>query len=714
MRKGNIRSRGLSQADTHKMAGISLAEVGIASHAAVAAAYVLLAFVVFRQWNRTLSGLIAAAAALATALWASAVTYELYAEAAIMAPARFLEILRTVGWLGLALSLLSWQGSHQVRFRRTLLLGSCVAIAAATAAVIAAAAELAGRFDPKLLQQIIFSGNLLLALIGLALVENILRNASRAQNWSVRYFGIGAGGLFAYDFYLYSDALLFHHLSPDLFIARGAADLLVAPLLAVFVMRNRQKGPQIAVSKRFVFHSATIVAAGLYLMVMAAAGYYVRSIGGSWSTFLQTIFFFGALVLLLVPISSSSVRGYLRVAIEKSFFQYKYDYREEWLRFIRTISSGGPDQRLGERVIEAVCTIVDSPEGGLWLRRDGDSFVLAGSWNLSRWNIAASGGPIPATSALARFLDRTQWIVSLDEFAAYTYRYEGLAELPDWLQPIGRAWLIVPLMHHDRLFGVMILGRPRSARDLNWEDYDILKTVGRQAASYLAQEETSEALAEARQFEAFNKRFAFVVHDIKNLVSQLSLILSNAAKHRANKEFQDDMIETVRQSVEKMNRMLKQLHAEPSWSEPKSPVELTALLRKVVDSQSQLGSSVDLDLQVERLSVVADEDRLKAVVEHLLQNAIEAVGADGSVRVRLSGEGRMAVLEVEDNGPGMDTEFVRQKLFRPFATTKGTGYGIGAYESREFARALGGQLDVTSEPGRGTVMRIKLPAAASG
>ena len=150
---------------------------------------------------------------------------------------------------------------------------------------------------------------------------------------------------------------------------------------------------------------------------------------------------------------------------------------------------------------------------------------------------------------------------------------------------VTRAWLIVPLVHHERLFGIMMLGRSRSAREVNWEDYDILKTVGRQAASYLAQEETSKALAEARQFEAFNKRFAFVVHDIKNLVSQLSLILSNAARHRANKAFQDDMIETVRQSVEKMNRMLKQLHAEPGWSEPKAAVELTSLLRKVVANQ---------------------------------------------------------------------------------------------------------------------------------
>ena len=355
------------------MAGISLLQVGIASHAAVAAAYLLLALLVIHRWKRALSGLIAAAAALLTALWATAVTYDLYTAATVATAVRLLEIARTGGWVALALSLLSATGPRRARVQRVLIVGSCAAVAAVTAA----ASEQTGYLDPELSKQVIFAGNLLLALVGLGLVENVLRNASRAQNWSVKYLCIGAGGLFAYDFYLYSDALLFHHLSLDLFIARGAADLLVAPLLAVFVLRNRQIGPRIAVSKRFVFHSATIVAAGLYLMVMAAAGYYVRSIGGSWSTFLQAVFFFGAMVLLLVPVSSSSVRGYLRVLIEKSFFKYKYDYREEWLRFIRAISSGEPDLNLRERMIEAVCNIVDSPEGGLWLRRDDDAYALA-------------------------------------------------------------------------------------------------------------------------------------------------------------------------------------------------------------------------------------------------------------------------------------------------------------------------------------------------
>ena len=234
--------------------------------------------------------------------------------------------------------------------------------------------------------------------------------------------------------------------------------------------------------------------------------------------------------------------------------------------------------------------------------------------------------------------------------------------------------------------------------------------MARQAASYLAEQAASEALLEARQFEAFNKRFAFVVHDIKNLASQLSLILSNAAKHSGNARFQSDMIETVRQSVDKMNRMLRQLHAQPEESAPPAAFALAPMLHLIVATRSELGPAITLELQTDRLEVAADEDRLKAVVEHLVQNAVDAVGADGRVQVRLTGDGGMAVIEIEDNGPGMDAEFVRDRLFHPFSTTKGVGYGIGAYESRDFANSLGGRLDVTSQPGHGTIMRMRLPA----
>lgn len=683
---------------------------GSASHSAAALGYFVLAVLaVARGPKSALAGLLLAVASFVTVLWAAATAYDLQGGMAIGPVAEILEIGRSISWAILLVSLLYWMPPVQRSTWTLLLAGVSLSIVALTFL----GWDIPALAENGLLPLVLIGGRLVLAVMGLGLVENLFRNAPASRRWGIKYLCFGTGALFTYDFFLYADAVLFHRISADLFAARGVTNLLAVPLFAVYAARDRKAGPEVDVSRNFVFRSATFVGAGLYLLVMAAAGYYVREFGGTWSGFLQAIFFFAAVLLLLVPLSSGSVRAHLRVAIEKSFFKYRYDYRNEWLRFIRTISSAESGQALPRRVIQAVGDIADSPDGGLWLRRSSDVYELAASWNLRRWNIASTDSAVPANCALVRFLEGTQWIVDLGEVATNPGRYEALSELPPWLKAAINAWLIVPLIHHERLLGFIVLGRPRASRQLSWEDFDILKTVGRQAASYLAEQQISEALAEAQQFETFNKRFAFVIHDIKNLVSQLSLMLSNAAKFSGNAQFQDDMLETVKQSVDKMNRMLKQLHAEPARHEQQKRVDLAPLLHRIVAGRENSGPAISLSLPIDKFAVSADEDRLRAIVEHLVQNAVEAVGTNGQVHVRLSGEGRMAVVEVEDNGPGMDDAFISERLFQPFSTTKDSGYGIGVYESRDFARSLGGGLDVKSSRGHGTIMRLRLPAISS-
>ena len=688
---------------------MELEYAGLLGHAGAAVGYGLLAVVVVHWWNNTLSGAILFAASLATAIWAAATALDLWGGALTGQVSGVLEITRSSAWLLLPLSLLNWVKPARRSTAAAALGALCVALAALTLMFTPTTGSGGGT---NAMQFLVIAGHVALPVIGLALIENLLRNSPRDYAWSVKYLCFGAGAIFAYDFFLYSDALLFRRLDAGLLLARGFTNLLAVPLFIVHATRARMVGPQITVSRRFVFHTATLIGAGLYLMTMAAAGYYVRQVGGTWSTFLQAVFFFGALLLLIIPIASGRFRAYLRVLIEKTFFKYKYDYRAEWLRFIHTISNTEEQSDLRHRVIRAVCDIVDSPEGALWVQRDAGRLSLAAGWNVSRWKLDDNEVMVPLASPLGTFLQRKQWILNLDEYTGRPTRYEGLAELPEWLRVLPHAWLVIPLLQHERLFGFMVLGRSRAERVVTWEDFDILKTVGQQAASHLAQQESDEALTEARQFEDFNKRFAFVAHDVKNLVSQLSLILRNSARHRGNAEFQDDMIETVRQSVDKLNRMLRQLHAKPAEL-PKS-VELSRLLRDVVAQRGRAEHPVSLDLQKVSARVAADEDRLKAVVDHLVQNALDAVGQNGRVAVRLRDLGAMAAVEIEDDGPGMDAEFIRERLFRPFVSTKDSGYGIGAYETREYARSLGGQLEVISRPGQGTIMRICLPTLDEG
>jgi putative PEP-CTERM system histidine kinase len=282
--------------------------------------------------------------------------------------------------------------------------------------------------------------------------------------------------------------------------------------------------------------------------------------------------------------------------------------------------------------------------------------------------------------------------------------------MPSWLRTLPDAWLIAPLILQERLHGFVVLARsPAVRRHFNWEDCDLLKTTGTQAASHLAQHAASQALAEARQFEAFNRLSTYVVHDLKNLISQLSLVVSNAARHRNNPLFVENVISTVENSVSKMNRLLVRMR-DGVQADSKKMVNLAKLLEEVVrDAQAAKPVPV-LECSTRDMAVTADRDRLASVMGHVIRNAQDASSEDGRVIVRLLKLNGHAVVEVEDNGCGMDDAFIRARLFRPFQTTKGdSGMGIGVYEAREFVRSLGGDIQVESKPGKGTIFRIQLP-----
>jgi putative PEP-CTERM system histidine kinase len=286
---------------------------------------------------------------------------------------------------------------------------------------------------------------------------------------------------------------------------------------------------------------------------------------------------------------------------------------------------------------------------------------------------------------------------------------QGAFGLPAWLDQLHDAWLITPLLYGDELIGFVILEAPRVKTEVNWEVRDLLKTAGRQAASYLAMKRTTEALLEARKFDAFNRMSAFVVHDLKNLVAQMQLMLRNAEKHHANPEFQRDMMETVENVVERMNKLMHQLRSGETPPENPRPLDLGALVRRVQATRAAGQKGLKLDAAA-GVVALGHEDRLERVIGHLIQNGFDAAGENARVDVRVFRDADRAVVEVADNGAGMSAEFVRDRLFKPFQTTKKTGMGIGAYESQQYVVSIGGRIDVQSEVSAGTRVRVILPA----
>lgn len=545
---------------------------------------------------------------------------------------------------------------------------------------------------------------LALAVYGLALVEQLFRNTTADSRWNVKPLGIGLAAAFAFDLYFHSTTLLFGGVDTDAFIARALAHTLVLPLIVLSFHRARARKLQVTLSRTAAFRTTTFAAAGLYLLAAAAAGYYVRYLGGSWGGALQLFVLFAALVLLLLLTFSGAMRARLRVLVDKHFFRYRYDYREEWLKFTRALSDEGDARQIGQQVIRGLADMVESPAGALWLREaDGERLTQA-----ALWNMPAATATEDADGPLAGFLQDSGWVIDLEEFRHRPGRYQGLA-LPDWLLQLPNAWLVVPLGTAGDLIGFVVLTTARAPLDVNWEVNDLLRTAGRQAAVFLARLQATEALLEARKFESFNRMSAFVVHDLKNIVTQLSLLLRNAERHGENAEFRRDMLLTVQHAVDRMRQLMLQLReGAPPVTAGHGGVPLAEVARRVQKAKAPQAPAIEVDIR-EPVVARGDEERLERVIGHLVQNALDATPADGRVWIAVGRDAGMAQVEVGDSGHGMPAGFVRERLFKPFQTTKPAGMGIGAYESRQYVRELGGDIGVESVENVGTRFRVRLP-----
>jgi putative PEP-CTERM system histidine kinase len=355
------------------------------------------------------------------------------------------------------------------------------------------------------------------------------------------------------------------------------------------------------------------------------------------------------------------------------------------------------------RSIHALADLVESPGGAQWWRDERGDFRQSG-----RWNMPSDLPTIPGDDPFIGFLARTGWVVDVQDFMRRRDAYPGM-EPPDWLLSLGNAWIVIPLPVADGLGGLVALTKPRTPVELNWEVLDLLKTAAKQAASVISQVRLAEALVEAQQFSAFNRMSAFVVHDLKNLVAQLSLMLKNAERHAANPEFQKDMRETIEHVVQRMQRLLLQLRSGTAPIENPAPVDVGAVIAGIKGAWGRQGRTVTASVGDE-LWAMGHTDRLERVLGHLVQNAFDAMEGRGTVDIEARQDGSFVLIEVRDHGKGMSPQFIRDELFKPFRSTKATGMGIGAYESQQYIQELGGRITVESEVGVGTRFCVSLPA----
>lgn len=548
---------------------------------------------------------------------------------------------------------------------------------------------------------------LLFCVGALFLVHNLYASASSATREMLRWPTSALALMWLYDLNLATVAYLGDTIPPWLVQGRALVMLLMVVLLALGLTRPADAG-RFSPSRSFAFSSFSLLAIGGYLVAMVLVTQSLGWLGSDLAWLVQAGFLALAGALALAVLPSPRLRGWLRVTLTKHLFQHRYDYRAEWLRFTDTLGRAGPQAPpLHQRIVQAVADITDSASGLLLLPADDGGMAPDATW---QW--AALQAPAMAISpAGTRFFEQSQFILDLDDLRAGRAGDVPAEACPPWLLAQADAWALVPLLHYERLVGLVLLSRPPVSRRLDWEDFDLLRVVGRQLASYLAEQASQDALGEAQRFDEFNRRIAFVMHDIKNLTSQLSLLARNAERHADNPEFRADMLVTLRNSAEKLEALLARLgRYRGQGTEPVVPVELNPVLRAIAARYASQHPIFVLDHAP--CKVLADREGLEQALVHLVHNAVEASPAESPVFLDLRPTKAGVTLEVVDSGPGMSAEFIRTRLFRPFTSSKPGGFGIGAFEARELVRAMGGRLDVESREGLGTRFLLSLPLAA--
>lgn len=677
--------------------------LGPISYATAAFGFAVLTVMLLLHWQRSLRGGLLIVASAVTCAWAVTLTWVAVAPGPVIVMV-LAELWRSAGWLAFLLVLL-YPAARLHPWLKGLLF--------ATAALIMTGAFGVGLvwLAPPLMEigairgLALFSGQAMaMAVAGVVLLEQLLRNASAPQRSSTKFLCAGLGIFFAYDLYLYSYILLYQQPDSASWQARGIINALAVPLILVSARRNADWQVPVYVSRGVVFHTAGMLLVGGYLLLLALGGYYVRDFGGSWGEFAQVVLMAGGLVVLLLLLSSDSLRRKLRVQISKHFFNRKYDYREQWLTLTDRLAEERGNQTPYQRAVEVVADVVESPSGLIW--RDGEQgFELCGSWRMT----APEAAVIPNEEPLVRFLHEVAWIVDLEELRSKPERYQNI-DLPRPIREISSAWTIVPLLHQETLTGFIVLTEPMSGTEIKWEDRDLMKTLGKQVASYLGQHENAQALAQARQFEAFNQFTAYLMHDLKNVVAQQSLIAENAEKHKDNPEFVNDAFATITDSVRRMERILDQMQRRQG-SQVIERVDVRQLLSEVVTRCSDRQPRPALGELATKGVVETDREELTMVITHLVRNAQDATEPSGMVCVEaVTEQDQYVLISITDDGSGMSESFIQNQLFKPFHTTKSVkGMGIGAHQAKEFARRHNGRLSVSSQIGHGSTFRLKLP-----
>lgn len=561
-------------------------------------------------------------------------------------------------------------------------------------------------------------------LVMLMNFEGMLRIAPvHAQRWLRPLFVAFLLGILS-ELLVVSGGLMFGELRVAWLAASGVPLFVAGAVTAMALARRRLSDMSVPVARPVIYYSSvSLTVAGAFLLLMTVLSKVVPMLSPEARRLVGLAFYLlvggGGLLLAVSPRVNRAVKHF----VDRNLYANRYDYRREWER----VSAGiVPTARLEDvcRQIDAlVCSIFGAERVALYAR-DERLAGLPGTAAPFRLLHGPAGLPsvVEPDNPLVRELERTRAPVVFRDLRHDLDLIPLAVENRPTIQ-VMEAAACAPLQAGDNLVGLLWLSKKRDGDEYSFEDAEFLGSMARHLGAVLWFARLAEQLAEARQLESLNRLSSYVLHDIKNQISGLSLVVQTARRYMDNPDFQRDTLKTLEGTVASLTQLTNQVAgmARPTDLNV-APCDVRAVLDEAAVAAGLAGPGAALDgvrfRCDSRVGTAALDRRLMVrVLVNLLTNAHEALGGAGEIELTaVPGEaaaGAGLVFRVRDTGRGMSEEFIRTSLFRPFATTKPTGLGIGLSQCRSIVQAMGGAITVESRPGAGTTFAVHLPVERS-
>ena len=542
---------------------------------------------------------------------------------------------------------------------------------------------------------------MLYIIVALMNLESTFSATAGPDRWRMKFEVIGLAGMLAVLIFYFSQGLLYRTINMNMLPVKSGV-FIIAAVAVGYSRLTRGNGVKVAVSRYVIYRSLTLLLIGAYLLILGIVGEGMKYFGASFGRNAAIFIAFASGILLLAVLFSEQLRRKAKVSIDKHFFAQKHDYRTQWITFTERLAVC----RTSAEIYDEILTTYMRSFG---LR--GASLYLCGaeclSYTLAACREMRAGPEMPASEGLkSYFLERGR---VLDPDGG---EYALAKEESDFFDLSGTR-LLVPVEGNGRIEAFVAFGEQLASEVFTYEDYDLMKTLAKQAALSIINFRLSEELAETREIAAVAKISSFVIHDLKNLASSLSLLLDNAEEYIGDPEFQNDMIDATRNTLSKMKGLIQKLKMIPEKQSLNAvSSDMLILARETVSEFMRSRPGAAISCGGMRASTMVDQEEFKKVLLNLILNAVESVGRDGAINIETRSEAGKASISVKDNGCGMTTEFMTEHLFKPFRTTKSKGLGIGLYQCKQIIEAHGGTITVASAPGQGTTFTITLASSA--